>query len=255
MPTRDLSNRRIQFWLAPASAIADPEFRFVTDDELATMIMAAPAVRWDGLDFGMQASEQIDDRSLDDDATATLRGFMQFGGGVPFFFPKVSDQSSVLREVFNLVKTQGTELAVVERVGWVDRRVAGAVGDNVNIYKAMTDGFMPDTEGTGGYAYIETFLPRGVVSPWSIVADATPVQITTTGGAVSGAPGTLALRRAALSGNDITTRGEWVSSDQSVARVKDGIIELVGEDTDTANITVLYPGATTSAPITVTIAA
>src|SRR6478736_699934 len=131
MPTRDLSNKRIQIWLGLASAVAS--FDFVTEDELADLIMAAPGIRWDGFDFGIQASEQIDDRSLDDDATATLRGFMQFGGGLPFFFPKVTDQDSVLRQIFDLVKTRGTELVLVMRIGWVDRRVAGTAGDNVSI--------------------------------------------------------------------------------------------------------------------------
>lgn len=253
MPTRDLSNKRIQMWLGLANSIADPEYDFATEAELAAMIMAAPAIRWDGLDFGAQASEQIDDRSLDDDATATLRGFLQFGGGVPFFFPKALDTSSVLREVFNLVKTKGTELALVERVGWVDRRTAGTAGDEINIYKVMTDGFMPDTEGTGGYAYLQTMLPRGIMSVKTIVADSPAVDVTISGGNVTAATGTIALRRAAYIGNDVTRRATWISDDETVALVNDGIIELVGSSTDTCEIIATFPGGGDSDPITVTI--
>lgn len=251
MPTRDLSNRRIQMWLGLASAIADPDFRFTTAAELGAMIMAAPAVRWDGLDFGMQASEQIDDRSLDDDATATLRGFLQAGGGVPFFFPKPSDTTGIARLVFNLVKTPGTELALVERVGWVDRRVAGTAGDEVNIYKVMTDGFMPDTEGTGGYAYLETFLPRGLFSPKSIVADSPAATVTVTGTGGSGAVGTMGLLRASYLGNDITQRATWVSSDPTKVVVRQGIFERIA--TGSANITAGYPGGTTSTTTAITV--
>lgn len=251
MVTRDLSNRRVQLWVAPASAISS--YDFVTDEELAAMLMLAPAIRWDGLDLGMQPSEQIDDRSLDDDATATIRGFMQFGGGLPIFFPRPVDQSSILRQAYNLFKVRGTELVVVERIGWSDRRVPGTAGDNVNIYKLMTDGYTPDTEGTGGYAYLLNMLPRGEVSPWSVVAATPAAQITLAGGAFSGEVGDLALRRASYIGNDITSRATWVSSDQDVAVVNDGIIELVGAGT--ASVTATYPGGTTSAPLAITSAA
>lgn len=253
MVTRDLSNTRIQLFLGLASAISAPNFDYALDTELNGMLKTAPAVRWDGLDFGMQASEQIDDRSLDDDATATLRGFMQFGGGVPLFFPKATDTSSILRQTFNLVKTRGTELVLFERIGWVNSRVNAVGGDNGNLYRVMTDGFQPDTEGTGGYAYLQQLVPRGDVSPWTVVGTSPAAQITTTGGAITGVVGDLALRRATYLSNDITRRATWTSSNTAVAIVTDGIVELVGAGT--ANIVASYPGATDSAAITVTASA
>jgi len=252
MPTRDLSNKRIQIWLGLASAVAS--FDFVTEDELADLIMAAPGIRWDGFDFGIQASEQIDDRSLDDDATATLRGFMQFGGGLPFFFPKVTDQDSVLRQIFDLVKTRGTELVLVMRVGWVDRRVAGTAGDNVSIFRVLTDGYMPDTEGDGGYAYIQNMLPQGDVTPWSIVADSPAAAVTITKVAGATTAGSIQLWKATYLGNDVTQRVEWMSDDQEVAIINgQGLLEIVGVATDTADITASIPGGTTSTPSTVTV--
>lgn len=254
MVSRDLSNTRIQMWLGPLSALAD--YRYATEAQLGAMLMAAPAIRWDGLDFGMQASEQIDDRSLDDDATATLRGFLQFGGGVPLFFPKVSDQTSVVRNVFNLVKVRGTELALVERVGFVDRKTPGTAGDNINIYKVMTDGYQPDTEGTGGYAYLQSLIPRGDVAPWSIVQAATPAKVGIKGGLTASltASAPLALRGATLLGNDITPRAIWSSSNPAVATVDNrGIIER--RSNGTANVTAMFPGGTISDPIVVTAAA
>jgi len=251
MPTRDLSNKRVQIWIGPASGIAN--YDYVTEAELAAMIMAAPAIRWDGLDFGMQASEQIDDRSLDDDATATLRGFLQFGGAIPFFFPKFTDLSSVLRDVFNLVKTQGTELAIVTRVGFVDRKIPGTAGDNVNIYKAMTDGFTPDTEGTGGYAYIQSMIPRGDVAPWTIVADSPAATVAIVGAATAAMTvGTLTLRGATYLGNNITPRATWASDNQDVALVSNnGIIEAVAAGS--ANVTATFPGGVVSTAVAVTV--
>jgi hypothetical protein len=248
MPTRDLSNRRIQIWLGLASALTD--FTRVNVTQLNGMLQCAPAIRWDGLDFGMQASDQIDDRSLDDDATETLRSFLQFGGAMPFFFPKVTDTTSILRQVFNLVKTRGTELAVIERIGFVDRKTPAAAGDWVNIYKVMTDGYQPDTEGTGGYAYLQTMLPRGSAQPWTVVDAATPTAVTIAGGAVTGAAGTLALRRATYEGNDVTRNADWQSTNQAVAIVNDGIIEIVG--TGTASVTAKMPGSLISTALSVT---
>lgn len=253
MPTRDLSNKRIQLWIGPASSLAS--WQYAKETELAAMIMAAPAVRWDGLDFGMQASDQIDDRTLDDDATAQLRSFMQFGGGVPFMFPKVTDLTSVLRSVYNLVKVRGTQLAIVERVGFVDRRTAGLAGDNINIYHAVTDGYQPDTEGTGGYAYIQSLVPQGDVASWSIVEAASPATTAIVGGltaALTVAGSTVALRGATLLGNNIGPRAQWVSSAPAVATVDNrGLIEAVSAGT--ANITANFPGATAGPPCVVTV--
>lgn len=250
MASRDISNKRIQILLGPASALSS--FEFATEAECASMLMSAPAIRWDGLDFGMQASEQTDDRSLDDDATATLRGFLQFGGAVPFYFPKVTDTSSILRETYDLLKVRGTELALIERIGYVDRKAVFTAGDNINIYKVMTDGYTPDTEGDGGYAYLQNMLPRGEAKPWSIVADDPAAAVAITGGlTLSGAAGTLGLRGATYLGNNIGPRAIWASSDQDVAIVDNrGIIEIVG--TGSAEVTASFPGGTTSVPCVVT---
>lgn len=251
MTTRSLSNRKVTVWAGLASSIADPQMRFVTDDELAAMDKIAPAVRWDGLDLGMQASDQVDDRSLDDDAAFTLRGFLQAGGALPLFYPKPTDTTSILRTAFDLFKTKGVDLAIVERIGFKDRRLDGAVGDNVNIYKMTTDSFKPDTEGDGGYAYLVNMLPGGLFSPWSVVADATPVAVTTAGGAVTGAAGTMGLRTASAGGTDVTSRATWVSSDPDIAIVRGGIYELIA--TGSATFTATLPGFTDSTTISVTV--
>lgn len=251
MPTRDLANKRITMWLGLSSALA--QYTYATEAELAAMLKVAPAVRWDGFDFGIQASDQIDDRSLDDPATATIRGFMQFGGGIPFFLPKLTDSTSIVRQAYNLLKTRGTELAIVLRTGFVDRRAAGLAGDNISIFRAMTDGYVPDTEGTGGYAAVHNLLPRGDVAPWTIVRGSSPTAVTIGGGAVSIAPGGLALRTAAYLGNDITNRAQWRSSDPTKATVDNrGIIE--GIAAGTASIYAGFPGATESTALTVTVA-
>lgn len=242
MVSRDLANKRISLWIGPENAIAD--LSKPLDTEIAAMLMVSPAVRWDGLDFGVQASDQVDDRSLDDDASAVFRGFAQFGGAMPFFLPKNTDTSSILRQAFSLLKVQRTVLTIVERVGFKSTSQAGVAGDNVNTYKAMVDGYSPDTEGTGGYAGVFNFLPQGTVYPWTKIAAASPLAMSAVGSSTVAITGTaVALRGAKLAGDDVTQRATWISSDPTKAKVVGkGIIQ--GVAAGTATITASFPGAT-----------
>jgi len=242
MPTRDLANKRITIAIGAANAIAD--LSQPTAAELNAMLQASPAIRWDGLDFGAQSSDQVDDRSLDDDAAAVLRGFAQFGGAIPFFLPKVADSASILRQVFNLVKANRTQLVIAERVGFKSTNQPWAAGDNVNTYLVMVDGFAPDTEGTGGYAGLFNMIPQGTTYPWTKVKNVAPDAITQIGGATVAITGTaVALRGAALAGDVITSRAIWSSSDPTKAKVVGkGIIQ--GVAAGAATITAAFPGAT-----------
>jgi hypothetical protein len=242
MTTRDLANKRITVALGASNAVAD--LSEPTAAELNAMLNASEAIRWDGYDYGAQASDQVDDRTLADDAGATIRGFSQFGGGMPAMLPKPSDSSSILRQVFNLLKTPRTIIIVAERVGFKSSGEAFAAGDNVNMGLVMVDGFMPDTEGTGGYAAVYNLIPQGTFYPWTIVADASPAAITQIGGAtIAVAAGARALRGAAYQGNVITARGTWTSEDAAVAKiVGKGIVE--GVAAGTVDINVDFPGGT-----------
>lgn len=250
MPTRDLSNKRIQIGVGPLSAVLDPAAPTVTEAE--ALLHISPAVRWSGLAFGMQASQKLDDRSLDDDAAASLRGFPAFGGGVPVFYPKVTDTVSILRQAHTLLKTQGTDLIWIERVGFKSTSEEFAAGDNVNTYVVTTDGFNPDTSGNGGYAYILEMLARGIVHPWTIIAPASPVAVSVTGPAtLTVAGGAVGLAKAVYQGNDITKRGQWRSSDESKLIVQHGV--LIPIAAGSASVYCDFPGATESTALAVTV--
>lgn len=250
MTTRDLSNRRVKFAIGTANSVAN--VLQPTLAELSALLDISPAVRWSGFDFGIQASSQEDDRSLTDDASATIRSFNQFGGALPLFFPKVTDLSSILRQAYNLVKNRNTELVVAERVGFKDNTTAFAAADEVNCYRVMTDGWTPDTAGTGGYAYLLNLTPRGDSVPYFIVPPATAASVTITGAATATlTSGNVVLREATYQGLSVTSRATWISSNPAVATVDDGII--IGVSAGTANITAAYPGATTSTAVAVTV--
>lgn len=254
MPNRDLSNKRLAIALGLASAVADLSAPKASEANL--MLQVAPAIRWNGYAFNGQASTKVDDRSLDDEGAATVRGYDQFGGAIPFFYPKVTDTASILRQTFNLVKQQRTQLALIERVGWASSRTPFAAGDNVNTYLIETDSLEPDTAGDGGYAYLETFLAQGEMHSWTILAPDTPAAVAIAGAStatISLAGNPAVLRRATYQGNDVTRRATWVSDNPAVADVVDGVI--VGRSAGTANITATFPGATASTALVVTVSA
>lgn len=246
--TRDLSNKRITIGVGPLASVADPSAP--TETEARGLLHLAPAIRWSGLAFGAQASQKVDDRSLDDDAAASLRGFPSFGGAVPLFYPKVIDTSSILRQAFNLLKDQGTDLIWVERVGFASTSEEFSAGDNVNTYVVTTDGFNPDTSGNGGYAYILEMLARGITYPWTIIANDIPTAVAIDGPATL-ATGAAGLAKATYLGNDITKRATWHSSDETVAVVHNGII--VGVGAGTASIFADFYGATESSALQVAV--
>lgn len=253
MPTRDLANKRITTAFGPANGVAD-----MTKPALAELQAFQPsseAIRFDGFDFGGSESDEVDDRSLADDAGAVLRGFAQFGGAIPFFMPKLTDTGSILRRVWNVIKNTRTELLFWERVGFKDISQPLAAGDNVNISRIMTDSYNPDTEGDGGYAMIVNMLPKGDFLPWFVVPAATPAAITLVGAATASlVVGAVTLRGAKYQGNDITARATWTSSNSNVATVDaHGVIVAVAAGT--ATITPSYPGAATNSGIAVTVAA
>jgi len=249
--TRDLANRRIALLLGADNALTSLQAPAI--DEANAMLPAHRAVRWDGYDMGMQESDQIDDRTLDDDAAATIAGFIAFGGALPVFYPKRTDTTSILRLVFNLLKAPRTKIAALERVGFANSNDAIAAGDNVNTYRLMTDGFKPDTEGTGGYAYIVNLLAQGDAYPWTIVPAASPAAVAIVGGlTLALAVGEYGLRGATYQSNNIANRATWTSSDETVATVDNrGIVK--GISAGTANIVATFPGGSAATPCVVTV--
>lgn len=247
MSTRDQGNGRVRIAIGTAASILD--LAAPTVAEANALLNITEAVRWDGYDFGAQESDQIDDRSVADSGTAQLRGFAQFGGAVPLFYPKRLDTGSILRQAFNLLKTGRTELILLERVGFKDWNEAFAAGDNVNVYRIMNDGFNPDTEGDGGYAYIVNLLPLGDIYSWTKIAGGTKALV---GAATANvAIGSVTLRGLTVNGENVTARSDWSSTNDTIASVAKGVI--VGRAVGTATITATFPGTTGTATVTVTV--
>lgn len=244
MATRQISNGYVTVAMGPWSALTD--YQAPTDDEANALHNASSSTRWDGYDLGMQASDQVDDRSLADDAGYQERGFDQFGGSAAFYYPEdYTDTTDEYQQTWAIVKREGTELAVIERVGQKKTSVPFAPGDWINVYHVETDGWSPDTSDTGKYAYEIQLEPRGDVQAYALIADNPKGAITLSRvGTGSIAVGGHDVIRGVLYNRLINTNGTWSSSAPSVIAVSDaGVITRLGAGT--ATISLSHPAGTT----------
>lgn len=238
MPAKKIaSNQNTGLWVGPKSAVADP--RKPTLAELNTLTNVSDAVRWEGYDFGIEASEQDEDRALTDAAGAASRGYENFGGGIAFYTPVPADTSSIYRQTRSLVAVPHTELVIVQRDGMA-AGIPFAAGQVVNVYHVITDA-NTHARGDKNRYYTIDFKNKGFVGVNRIIPSAVPTAVAITGGAAVGVDNAIQLK-AAYEGNNITVGAEWRSSDEGVAVVtKHGIV--IGRSAGTADITATYPGS------------
>lgn len=246
---RVLSNKRVAVYLGPDTAIAD--YDHPTLAELQSLTNVSEAVKWDGFDFNLEASDQQDDRSLTDEAGAQDRSYDQFGGSIAFFTPKQTDQTSILRTVRNIVAKPHTKLAVVVRVITLNS-VGLATGDEINAYRTITDATRHERSEASMY-YTVNFRPQDdMVSNYVVPSSTAAAPVITTDTAAIDVDG-IAFAKAVYEGVNVTIGTEWTSSDSAVAEVTPhGIV--IGKSAGTAEITGTVPGAAEATAVEVTVA-
>ena len=241
------SNQNTLLALGPAAAVAsklEP-----TLAELLTLTNVSEAVKWDGFDFGIEASEQDEDRALTDAAGAATRGYENFGGNVSFFKPGASDTSSIYRQARNIAGKMHTELTAVQRDG-LPASTPFAAGQVVNVFHVISDA-LQEQRGDKNRYWTTNLKSKGYVGVNRIIPSALPTAVAITGGATVDADESIQLR-ATYEGNDITVGAEWRSSDEAVAVVtKHGIV--IGISAGTADITATYPGSASGTAHEVTV--
>ena len=244
------SNRRLGLWIGPASAIAD--INKPTLAELNSLTNVSEAAKWDGFDFGLEASDQDEDRALTDAAGAASRGIDQYGGPIAFYTPQPTDVSSVYRDARSLVSTPHTELVIVVRTV-LPASTPWAAGQVFNAYKVITDANRHQRGDKNRYYTID-FKPKGGVGVNRIVPSASPNPVVITPGTLTVAAGETLQMNATYEGNNITVGATYTVDDESVAIVtKHGIIIAVGAGT--TSFTASYPGSAAYTPEDITVTA
>lgn len=234
------SNQNTALHLAPVTAVADTLRPLLPEAQSATNV--SEAVKWDGFDFNIEASEQDEDRALTDAAGAATRGYENFGGNVSLYKPQASDATSIYRTARNIVGKSHTELVAFQRDG-LPASTPFAAGQVVNVFHVITDA-RSEQRGDKNRYYTVNLKSKGHVGINRILPSSVPTAVAITGSAAVAAGEAVQLK-AVYEGNDITVGAEWRSSDEAVATVtKHGIV--IGVSAGTADITATYPGSAAS---------
>ncbi len=240
------SNKNTFFGIAPISAFVNPAQPTLA--ELAAVTNLSEAVKWDGYDFGREASEQDEDRALTDSAGASTRGYENFGGNVNFFTPKPGDTTSIERIARNMVSKGKTQLVIITRDG-LPASAPFAAGQVINTFHVITDA-RSEGRGDKNRFYTVNFRPKGKTGVNYIIPSAVPTAVVITGaGAV--AIGAAKQLRAVYENNDITIGAKWRSDSAAVEVTPHGwVIRKVAGN---ANISATYPGSAAGTSVAITV--
>lgn len=219
-----------------------------------TTLQLSPAIAWQ--DFAMSAtdSDDIEDRGITDPGNAVTRGFANFEGTLSFFRDKNSlDSGSDFVKAFNAFKTPRTYGYMVTRVAEKKWDQPWAIGDRISVFRFVADIITDDATGDDSVKFTVSFLPQGLVYPYTIVRGATPAAITNVAPTKSQtvAAGPYALLPL-LSAKDIRAGASYISSDTTKATVSPtGVVKPLAAGTTT--ITVSHPAATATVPHALTL--
>lgn len=229
-------------YMTPAQATAPT----TTILNAGTTVQLSPAIAWQDFALGATDSDDVEDRGITDPGNAVSRGFANFEGTLSFFRDANSaDSTSDFVKAFQTFRTPRTYGYLVMRVAekkWSD---PWATGDRVSVFRFIADIITDDATGDDSVKFTVTFLPQGLLYPYTVVKDGTtPAAIA---GVVTTKSQTVAAGKYALSptlnGKDITAVATFGSSNTAIATVsKNGVVTPIAAGT--ANITVSHPAAT-----------
>lgn len=210
-----------------------------------TTVQLSPAIAWQDFALGATDSDDVEDRGITDPGNAVTRGFSNFEGTLSFFRDaNPGDTSSDFVKAFATFRTPRTYGYLVIRVAEKKWDQPWAKGDRVSVFRFIADIITDDTEGDDSVKFTVTFLPQGLMFPYTMVRGATPDPITniaaTMTRTVAAGP---YLLTPLITSKDVRARATFTSSNTSVARVTtNGVVIPVSAGT--ANITVNHPAAT-----------
>lgn len=245
--TKIASNKNTALFLGVRSAVTSLDSQ--TKAELDTLLNASEDTKWDGYDFGIEASEADEDHVLTDSATASTRGYENFGGSIAFFPPLPGDTTSRTRQVRQRVSTPHTELVVAQRDGYA-ASAPWAAGQVYNIFHVITDA-NSEQRGDKNRYYSINFRQKGKCGINRIVPSAVATAVTLTGPATVAVGATIQLR-ASYEGNDITVGAKYVSSDitKAIVTAHGKVIPVAAGE---VQVTATYPGSAAGVAKSITV--
>ena len=247
-----LTNEHFGWVVGPSTAI--PAANWTSGPTLAqlqSLLNFSEAARIDGSDFGLEASEQAEDRSFIDPAGAQSRSFNAAGGAIEIYTPARNDTTSIYAQAWGALATPRTRVVIGQRPV-APSSAPIAAGDELWLFDVLTDGGAHNRNDTSRTLTVD-FLPQGNILAGYIAPASPAVAPTVTGGGAlaTAEVGTPVFLKVAYHGRNITIGATYTSSDESVFKVRNGVVIPVAVGTGT--LTVSYPGAAAVTPIAVTV--
>jgi len=235
------SSGNIRIWWAIPSAFSD--YKNPTAAEINASVDISDAISWNDLDFGLQASNQLDDPAITALGKTADRGYANWGGNMSMYYPQsFDDANSAYSLTYDLIDTPRTLGYVVMRIdGTEPSNKAAADGNMVHVLKVITDGFAESVTGEEAFRYTVSMLPQGDYAVRAIVGAG---DVVVTPDTLSSDAGDFDVLAATFGGRVYSKGVTWSSSDVAVATVSSaGVVTSVASGT--ATITATSPGATT----------
>lgn len=244
------SERNITVWLGPENSFAD--FSAPTAAEINAMQNVSHALSWQDWDFGIQASETVNEPSFADSASYTDFGAAAYGGGASFYYPKnYDDPSNDLSLAYDLTDKPHTMVAIAIRVDGDKKNSTPAQdGDYIHTFLTMTDSEVNNIQGAEALRRTVGFLQQSVFSVYTVVGmGSTPPTVDPALALAEGEAERLSVK---VVGREFTNACDFRVDDPDVARVSGaGVVRAIGAGT--AEITVTNPYNKTSSTVTVTV--
>lgn len=232
-----------------------------TPTEVNAGLNITDSISWNDFDFGLQASNTINDPSLKAKSNVGDVGAAQYGGSISLYLPEDFDDLS------NDHAVAYAALSEPRTLGYITMQVDGelsetntatysggltqtaASGDLIDVFKVMTAGYSHAITGEEAFRETISLLPQGVVYPNAVVASTLTV-VTPSTLSLDISDGDIGVLTATVNGRKFTRGVRWSSSDITKATVsQNGIVTPVAAGS--ATITATYLGATDTTAVTV----
>lgn len=237
----------IRVWWALENAFSN--WQAPTQTELRACLDISDSISWNDFDFGLQASNTIDDPAITAIGKVSDRGAAQFGGGLSFYYPgafgDASNDYSLTYDALDQPRTRGF---LVIRIDGEESSPLANTGDLVHVFRVMTDGYAESITGEEAFRYTITFLSQGDLAVRTVVGGGsvvTPSTLTVASGAKS-------RLSATVGGRKYTNGVKWSSSNPTKATVSSaGVVTGVAAGSATITATFEATGGTDTTAVTV----
>jgi len=227
----------IRVWWALSNAFANWEAP--TAAEINASLDISDAISWNDFDFGVQASNTIDDPAITAIGKVSDRGATQYGGGISLYYPRsFDDAGSLYSQAYDALDQPRTTGYLVIRIDGEESSSTAQTGDFVHVAKVMTDGYAESITGEEAFRYTITFLSQGDIAIRTVVGGGSVVIVEGAGASMTA--GEKLPLHATVGGRNYTNGVKWTTDNPAAATVSSAGVVTCVNAAQTATITATF---------------